>query len=36
MKIPLTFQITEFDCGTTSLLNALLFLFDREEIFFAS
>lgn len=32
MKIPLTFQITEFDCGTTSLLNALLFLFDREEI----
>lgn len=32
MKIPLTFQITEFDCGTTSLLNALLFLFEREEI----
>lgn len=32
MKIPLTFQITEFDCGTTSLLNALLFLYDREEI----
>ncbi len=32
MKIPLTFQITEYDCGTTTLLNALLFLFEREEI----
>lgn len=32
MKIPLTFQITEYDCGTSTLLNALLFLFEREEI----
>ena len=32
MKIPLTFQITEYDCGTTSLLNALIYLFDREEV----
>lgn len=32
MKTPLRFQITEYDCGTTALLNALCFLFDREEI----
>ncbi len=32
MKIPLRFQITEYDCGTTSLINALVYLFDREEV----
>lgn len=32
MKTPLRFQITEYDCGTTALLNALCYLFDREEI----
>ena len=32
MKNPLRFQITEFDCGTVSLLNAISFLFQREEI----
>jgi len=32
MKIPLRFQITEYDCGTTSLINALVYLFEREEI----
>ena len=32
MKVPLRFQITEFDCGTTSLINALAFLFEREEL----
>ncbi|MGM9877643.1 MAG: cysteine peptidase family C39 domain-containing protein [Bacilli bacterium] len=32
MKIPLRFQITEFDCGTVSLLNAFSYLFEREEI----
>ena len=32
MKIPLRYQITEYDCGPTSLLNALSFLFEREEI----
>lgn len=32
MKVPLRFQITEYDCGTTSLINALAYLFDREEI----
>ena len=32
MKVPLRFQITEYDCGTTSLINALTFLFDREEL----
>lgn len=32
MKIPLRFQVTEFDCGTVSLLNAFSYLFNREEI----
>lgn len=32
MKVPLRFQITEYDCGTVSLLNALSFLYEREEI----
>lgn len=32
MKVPLRFQITEFDCGTASLLNAFSYLFDRKEI----
>ena len=32
MKLPLRYQITEYDCGPTSLLNAVSFLFEREEI----
>ncbi len=32
MKTPLRFQVTEFDCGTISLLNAFSFLFERDEI----
>ena len=32
MKIPLRFQITEFDCGTVSLQNAVSYLFEREDI----
>ena len=32
MKIPLRFQITEFDCGTVSLQNAISYLFERESI----
>lgn len=32
MKVPLRYQMTEYDCGPTSLLNALSFLFEREEI----
>ena len=32
MKVPLRFQVTEFDCGTVSLLNAFSHLFEREEI----
>lgn len=32
MKIPLWFQCTEYDCGTTSFINALLYLYDRENI----
>ena len=31
-KTPLDYQITEYDCGTTTLLNALRFLFERKEI----
>ena len=32
MKVPLRFQITEYDCATTTLQNAISFLFEREEI----
>ncbi len=32
MKIPLRFQVTEFDCGTVSLLNTFSYLFDRQDI----
>lgn len=31
-KTPLDYQITEYDCGTTTLLNALRYLFKRREI----
>lgn len=32
MKNPLHYQLTEYDCGPTSMLNAVNFLFEREEI----
>lgn len=32
MKNPLGYQSTEYDCGPTTLLNAINFLFHREEI----
>ncbi|GHU81454.1 peptidase C39 [Clostridia bacterium] len=32
MKIPLSYQMTEYDCGPTSVLNAISFLFERDEI----
>lgn len=32
MKNPLYYQATEYDCGPTSMLNAISFLFEREEI----
>lgn len=32
MKIPLNYQRTEYDCGPTSLMNAVNFLFPREDI----
>ncbi|MBR3326936.1 MAG: hypothetical protein IKG22_06390 [Atopobiaceae bacterium] len=32
MKSPLRYQATDADCGKTSLVNALMYLFDREEI----
>ena len=31
-KTPLDYQITEYDCGTTTLLNSLRYLFKRSEI----
>ena len=32
MKTPLRYQITEFDCGSVSLLNCITYLFNRNEI----
>jgi hypothetical protein len=32
MKNPLSYQTTEYDCGPTTIINAISFLFDREEI----
>lgn len=32
MKNPLRYQMTEYDCGPTAMLNAVSFLFHREDI----
>lgn len=32
MNNPLRYQLTEYDCGPTSMLNAISYLFPREEI----
>lgn len=32
MKNPLRYQISEYDCGPTSMLNAVSYLFQREDI----
>ena len=32
MKNPLHYQLSEYDCGPTTMLNAVSFLFEREEI----
>ena len=32
MKNPLNYQTTEYDCGPTTVMNAISFLFKREEI----
>ena len=32
MKNPLHYQLSEYDCGPTAMLNAVSFLFKREEI----
>jgi hypothetical protein len=32
MKNPLRYQMTEYDCGPTSMLNAISLLFQREDI----
>lgn len=32
MKIPLHYQISEYDCGPTTVLNGISYLFERDEI----
>lgn len=32
MKNPLHYQLSEYDCGPTAILNAVSYLFEREEI----
>lgn len=32
MKNPLSYQVSEYDCGPTSVMNAISYLFDRQEI----
>lgn len=32
MKVPLQYQRTEYDCGPTSVLNALSYLFHRDQV----
>lgn len=32
MKVPLRYQMSEYDCGPTAMLNAISYLFEREEI----
>ena len=32
MNVPLSYQISEYDCGPTSVMNAVSFLFDRKKI----
>lgn len=32
VKTPLSYQLSEYDCGPTTVLNALSYLFDRKEI----
>lgn len=32
MKTPLRYQLRNFDCGSTSILNCISYLFDREEM----
>jgi len=32
MKSPLRYQATQYDCGPTTITNAIMYLFEREEI----
>lgn len=32
MKVPLRYQVTETDCGIVTILNAMNFVYEREEI----
>lgn len=32
MKTPLHYQTTEYDCGPTTMMNAISYLFEREDI----
>lgn len=33
MKNPLHYQLSEYDCGPTTMLNAMSYLFEREELY---
>jgi hypothetical protein len=32
MKNPMHYQISEYDCGPTSVLNGIIYLFERDEV----
>ena len=32
MKNPLHYQLSDYDCGPTTMLNAVSYLFEREDI----
>ena len=32
MKTPLHYQMTEYDCGPITVMNAIIYLFEREQI----
>lgn len=32
MKLPLQYQVSEYDCGPSSLRNAMSYLFDRDKV----
>lgn len=31
MKTPLHYQMTEYDCGPITVMNAIIYLFEREQ-----
>ena len=32
MKSPLRYQATEYDCGPTSMTNAIIYMFERNDM----